>query len=220
MEINEIKRSKDQEIAAFIQKLSSVNEENMNLANQLKNISVNMNNKEEELNKVRKKYQEMISEQDRIKTQLKSFETIEHELAQVTSKSLAAQSRVQELECRLEECDRKYHRDLAELKNVNYQQLEEIKHLKQDLKTEAVKFEKLHADYEFARLELNKMELAKMKADQLEREMYDLKTTKLQRLQDLEVGHKRYSETLEKYENEIKLLNAQMINLVNIQVSS
>jgi chromosome segregation ATPase len=210
-----MKRAKDQEIAAFIQKLSAVNDENLSLTTQLKNIGINLNNKDQELNNVRKKHQDLASEYDRMKTQLKSFETIEHELSQVTSKNLTAQSRVQELECRLEESNRKYHCDLNELKNVNYQQLEEVKCLKLEAKGDAMKFEKLQADYESARIELNKMELAKMKADQLEREMYDVKTTKLQRLQELEIGHKRYTEMLEKLENEIKLLNAQMINLVS-----
>lgn len=210
-----MKRSKDLEISNFIHKLSVANDENQNLSNQLKNMGINLNSKDEELTKIRKRQSELGVENDKLKVQLKSLETLEKDLACVTTKNLNAQLRIQELETRLDESERKYHRDLSELKSVNYQQLEEIKQLKHDIKNDATRFEKMHAEYEITRLEMNKMELSKLKCEQLEREMQEIRMTKLQRLSELEVNHKKYSDTLEKYENEIKLLNAQMINLQN-----
>ena len=203
VEVNELKRSKDQEITSFINKLSAANDDNLNLTNQLKNIGINLNNKDEDLNKMRKRFNDLSVEHEKLKH-------IELDLVTMTNKSLTASARAQDLEARLEETERKYHRDL----NAYYQQQEEIKQLKQEIKNDSIKFEKLHADYEYARLELNKMELSKMKADQLEREMNEIKNTKLLKLSELETHNKKYSETIEKFENEIKLLNAQMLNLV------
>ncbi len=214
LELVEYKRLKEQELAGFIHKLSLSNEENMNLLNQVKNMSLNLGSKEEELSKLKKRFADLNSENEQNRTKIKSLDQVTQDLATSNAKLSNAQSRCVELESRLEDSMRKHNRELNDLKGQNNSHIDEINKLRQILKNEALRFEKLQSDYEQTRVEINKMELVRIKAEQYERELYEIKSSKLERLNELEFGHKKYSETLEKYENEIKLLNAQMINIV------
>ncbi len=91
-----------------------------------------------------------------------------------------------------------------------------MKQLKQQLTAETLKVESLNADYALLKIEVNKMDAVKQKCESLERELAESRDNKLKKINEYESSSKRYHETNDKYENEIKLLNAQSISLVSI----
>ena len=98
------------------------------------------------------------------------------------------------------------------------QQLQlQLKQLKQQLTDESLKAENLNADCSLLKIESNKVESLKSKCENLEKELYETKANKHQLLNQYEfMNSKKYDESNENYENENKLLNSQIRNLVSI----
>ena len=216
-EINELRKSKDSEINNYLSKLSSMNEENLSLVNQLKNINTNTNVKEDELNKHRKKLNDLVSEYDKLRGQLKTYSHLETELVDVTGKNMKANERIVELETKIAEWERKYNKELEDFNSFSQQQQHQIKQLKQQLTAEQLKHENLNADFSLLKLEANKLESLKAKCEHLEAELKETRANKLNRLSEYEMTASRFNETNEKYENEIKMLNSQITSLVSNQ---
>ena len=216
-ELNEIKKNKDLEHKSFISKLQALNDENLNLVNQLKNISTNSNSKEDELGKQRKRLADLTSEHEKLKTAYKNFENLESSFVEANMRKEAAEKKLLELEAKLKEWDYKYHNEIDEYKNLVQQQQLQLKQLKQQLTEESLKAENLNADCSLLKIESNKIESLKSKCENLEKELYETKANKHQLLNQYEfMNCKKYDESSENYENENKLLNSQIRNLVSI----
>lgn len=214
-EINELRNSKDSEISDYLAKLASLNEENLNLVNQLKNINKNANVKEEELNKQRKNLNELVSEYDSLRTQLKTYSHLETDIVEMSVKNGKANERITELEGKIAEWERKYNKELEEFNNFSQLQQQQIKQMKQQLTAEQLKHENLNADFSLLKLETSKLESLKAKCDHLEAELREAKSNKLNRLSEYEMTASKFNETNEKYETEIKMLNSQISSLVS-----
>lgn len=214
-ELNELRRQKEADADNFLNKLSILNEENLSLAEQLKNVNSSSNVKEDELNKSRKKLAELHQENEKLQAQIKSYLNLENELVEVHMKNTGAQEHIHNLEAKIDDWERRYNKEINEYKSLNQQQLQQIKQLKQQLTAETLKVESLNADYALLKIECNKMDAIKQKCEGLEKELAESRDNKLKKINEYESSSKRYHETNDKYENEIKLLNAQFTSLVN-----
>jgi chromosome segregation ATPase len=214
-EINELKKSKELDASNYLTKLSALNDENLSLVNQLKSISNNTNFKDEELNKQRKKLQDLVNEYDKLRGQLKSCSNLEQDLNEANIKHKHANEKITNLEQKITEWERKYNKELEDFNNFSQQQQQQIKQLKQQLTSETLKHESLNADFSLLKLEASKLESLKSKCDHLESELKETRANKLTRLNDYEQTAHKFHETNEKYENEIKMLNSQINNLVS-----
>lgn len=214
-EINELKNSKELEASNFLSKLSLLNDENMSLINQLKNINTNTNAKDDELNKQRKKLSDLVNEYDKLRGQVKSYSNMEHDFVDLSTKNTHANEKIQTLETKIAEWERKYNKELESFNNFSQQQQQLIKQLKQQLTAETLKHESLNADFSLLKLEANKLESLKAKCDHLEAELKETRSNKLSRLNEYESTAHKFHETNEKYEIEIKMLNNQIASLVS-----
>ncbi len=214
-EINELKNSKELEASNYLSKLSLLNDENMSLINQLKSINTSTNAKDDELNKQRKKLSDLVNEYDKLRGQVKSYSSMEHDLVDLSTKNTQANEKIHMLETKINEWEKKYNKELESFNTFSQQQQQLIKQLKQQLTTETLKHESLNADFSLLKLEANKLESLKAKCDHLEAELRETRSSKLSRLSEYESTANKFNETNEKYENEIKMLNNQIASLVS-----
>lgn len=87
--------------------------------------------------------------------------------------------------------------------------------MRQELTAETLKNENLCADYALLKLDLNKLESFRIKSENLERELAEFRSNKMQRLNEYESSNRKYSESSDKHDYEIKILHSQVTNLVS-----
>ncbi len=213
-ELSELKKLKDMDTSNFLSKLSILNDENLSLTSQLKNMSSNISQKDGEINNMAKKLGDLSKDNEKLQSQLKSYLNLENELVDVHMKNTEAKERIHDLEAKLGDWERKYNKDLNESKNSNTQQ---IKQLKQELTDEILKYENLHTEFSLLKLEINKLNQFKIKCDYLEKELAESRANKLQKINEYEANTKKYYEAGDKLENENRLLMAQLTSMVSMK---
>lgn len=153
---------------------------------------------------------------------MKSYQTLENELVDVHMKNSGAQERISLLEQQLDEANRRYARELAEIKQTNTSLQGELSQKRVELSSASVKSDTLAADCVRLKSELSRAEVAhRQRAEALERELAEVKsaaakTVQQQRSEYESMMGKRQAvvESGEKFEAEIKVLNGQITSLV------
>lgn len=239
-EMVELRKVQENKAIHFLNKLNLLNEENLELANKLKNTSDHQANSSEELNKLKRKLLEMSSEHDKLQAQLKSFEKLENELIDIHMKNTNSKEVIQEMEAKIQDWERRYNKEIGEYKNLTQSQQQQIKQLKQQLTAESLKVESANTDYSLVKLELNKVDTLKLKCESLERELNSARATAAAALQNNNKlinlppqlqpsptpsvsqtsasSTSRYDDpsvSYDKYYGEIKIYQAQLTSLVS-----
>lgn len=100
-EIAEIKKVKDSEHKTLVSKLQELNEENLKVAGQLKNINNNSSSKDENLNELRSKINELNAENERLMKTFRDYENLENDLIDAQFSKDNATKRINDLEDKL-----------------------------------------------------------------------------------------------------------------------
>jgi hypothetical protein len=118
------------------------------------------------------------------------------------------------LEAKVEEWEKKHQRELEIFNVLSRQQEIQIKELKEKLSIEALQVESLNADYSTLQVEAARLEnLLKSKCENLENELNE--TNRLNEYEcELVMKNKKYTQTYENYDKEIKSLVEQISHLV------
>ncbi|RNA20128.1 hypothetical protein BpHYR1_015548 [Brachionus plicatilis] len=222
-ELENVMKQRDADTHNYLEKLKILNDENLSLCNQF---SSNSMSKDEELNKLSQKLAHAEQELSSANGQIASLEkelAARHSEAEIMEKKVC---RIQSLE---KECA-----DLALTNGKNEELIkslrcenENLRHeldeskasrdqLEHRLTDQTLKSESLAADLALRHIELGKIESYKSKCANLERELDELKRLKGDRVNDFDSRSRKLSESSEKYEYEMKILNAQMYSLVSV----
>ncbi|CAF0705935.1 unnamed protein product [Brachionus calyciflorus] len=201
IELEDIMKQRDIEISNYLEKLKILNDENLNLCNQF---SSNSMSKDDELNKLSKKISDDEKELSILRQKIQKMQSMEKEISDLGLINKKNEDTIQSL--RLEGHHLK--QELDDMKSLNQQ-------LKHELTNECLKNENLAADYALLKLEMNKIESYRNKCEHLEKELDDLKRIKFNKINEYETTNRKFSETSDKYEYEIKILNTQINSLQN-----
>lgn len=133
----------------------------------------------------------------------------------------SAQDKINSLEQKLDESERKHAKEVNEIKQTNMNLASELKQKKQELVNEALKADGLSSEYARLKVEVSRLESFRQKSEALEKELVEVKAAKAQRSNDYDLmmmtTNRRAYESGEKFESEIKLLNSQVSSLVSFE---
>lgn len=221
-ELDQMMKQREAEIQNYLDKMKLLNDENLNMCNQFSSDSVS---KDEQLNHLDRKLvdaenqlelvkskndslqKKLADKQDEIESLLKintSLKLMEKKCAELTEKNCTSEDLIKHLK--------------FENQNLKHE-VKESNSLSQQLKNQLSNLsqinEKITADFSLSQIQVEKLESFKNKCENLEKELNELKRLKSHAINDFESHSRKLSESGDKYEYEIKVLNTQINSLVS-----
>lgn len=223
-ELDQVMKQREVEIQNYLDKMKLLNDENLNLCNQFSSNSIS---KDDQLNQLDKKLVDTENELELMKSQndslQKKIEDKQNEIESLLKKNSGLKimekkcAELTEKNCISEDLIKKLKFENQNLKH----EMNESNNFSQQLKNQLSNLtqinEKLTADLSLCQSEIGKIESYKKKCANLEKELDDLRRLKSNTTNDFDSHSRKLSESSDKYEYEIKILNGQINSLVSQQ---